>query len=74
MISSLFVASPGFHLYLTCSFSAISYFGSFMDRSLAEMIDIVAADPENDLARNRLDDRRAEASTDPAGKSLAPDF
>jgi hypothetical protein len=38
-----------------------------MGRSLAEMIDIVATEPGNDLALNRLDDRRAEASTDPAG-------
>jgi hypothetical protein len=30
------------------------------------MINIVAADPENDLARNRSDEKREEESTDPA--------
>jgi hypothetical protein len=55
-------------LYLTGSFSIETYFGDLTDCSLAEMIDIVASSPENNLARNRLDDKRAEESTDTNGK------
>jgi hypothetical protein len=61
-------------LYLTSSFSVISYFGSFMDRSLTEMIDIVSADPENEISRNRLDDLRVEEHTNKFKISRSSDF
>jgi TPR repeat protein len=38
------------------SFSIDTYFGRYMDLSKDEMTEIVAANPEDELARNRLDD------------------
>jgi hypothetical protein len=38
-----------------------------MDLSFAELSAVIAANPSDDLARNRLDNIRAEKTTDPSG-------
>jgi TPR repeat protein len=66
---SMFAESVGIcFIKSNTSFSLETYFGSYLELSLGEITAVVAADPENDLARNRMDNLLANEASDQSEK------